>query len=81
MGGGKRLEFRAEFFNLLNHPNWGNPADANLDVNSSNFGRTYTVGTGSTGTQVRASGRSGSDCGCSSDTDGAVRTSGSPTLR
>ena len=25
MGGTKRIEFRAEFFNLLNHPNWGNP--------------------------------------------------------
>ena len=46
MGGGKRVEFRAEFFNLLNHPNWGNPEDANLDVNSANFGRTFTVGTG-----------------------------------
>ena len=25
MGGTKRIEFRSEFFNLLNHPNWGNP--------------------------------------------------------
>jgi outer membrane receptor protein involved in Fe transport len=44
--GGKRLEFRSEFFNVLNHPNWGNPADENLDVNSASFGQTYTVGTG-----------------------------------
>ena len=42
----KRIEFRAEFFNLLNHPNWGNPADENLDVNSASFGQTFTVGTG-----------------------------------
>ena len=39
----RRAEFRAEFFNLLNHPNWGNPED---DVNSSTFGQTFTVGTG-----------------------------------
>ena len=32
-----------EVFNLLNHPNWGNP-DAN--VNSSTFGQTFSVGTG-----------------------------------
>jgi len=43
---GKRVEFRAEFFNVLNHPNWGNPDDDALDVNSSTFGQTYTVGTG-----------------------------------
>ncbi len=41
---GRRIEFRAEFFNLLNHPNWGNPT---VDVNDANFGRTFTVGTGS----------------------------------
>jgi len=41
--GGRRAEFRAEFFNLLNHPNWGNPT---VDVNDANFGRTFTVGTG-----------------------------------
>ena len=23
----RRAEFRAEFFNLLNHPNWGNPVE------------------------------------------------------
>ena len=40
---GRRIEFRAEFFNLLNHPNWGNPT---VDVNDANFGRTFTVGTG-----------------------------------
>jgi hypothetical protein len=42
-GGTRRAEFRAEFFNLLNHPNWGNP---DADVNSSTFGRTYDVGLG-----------------------------------
>ena len=38
---GKRAEFRVEFFNLTNHPKWGNP---DADVNSGTFGRTYTVG-------------------------------------
>ncbi len=42
--GGRRAEFRAEFFNLLNHANWGNPT---TDLNDANFGRTFTVGTGS----------------------------------
>ena len=49
MGGGKRLEFRAEFFNLLNHPNFAfqpGADDENLDVTSANFGRMFTVGTG-----------------------------------
>ena len=40
-GGGRRLEFRAEFFNLTNTPKWGNP-DAN--VTSGTFGYTYSVG-------------------------------------
>ncbi len=40
-GGDRRAEFRVEFFNMANHPKWGNP-DANLS--SGTFGRTYTVG-------------------------------------
>jgi hypothetical protein len=40
-GGGRRAEFRAEFFNLFNHPRWGNP---DTDLNSGTFGRTFTVG-------------------------------------
>jgi len=39
----RRFEFRMEVFNLLNHPNWGNP---DTDVNSSTFGQTFSVGTG-----------------------------------
>ena len=41
---GRRVEFRTEIFNLTNTPKWGNPEAADLDVNSSRFGRTYTVG-------------------------------------
>ena len=40
-GSGRRLEFRTEFFNLLNHPMWGLP---NSDVTSNSFGRLTTVG-------------------------------------
>jgi hypothetical protein len=39
--GSKRAEFRVEFFNLFNHPRWGNP---DTDLNSGTFGRTFTVG-------------------------------------
>jgi len=42
-GNGRRFEFRMEVFNLLNHPNWGNPT---TDVNDSQFGQTFSVGTG-----------------------------------
>jgi hypothetical protein len=40
-GNNKRVEFRTEFFNLTNTPQWGLP-DAN--VTSGTFGRTYNVG-------------------------------------
>jgi hypothetical protein len=40
-GSGKRFEFRAEFFNLFNHPMWGIPVN---DITSNNFGRVTTVG-------------------------------------
>jgi hypothetical protein len=40
-GGGKRAEFRAEFFNLTNTPLWGRPVN---DISSGNFGRVTTVG-------------------------------------
>jgi hypothetical protein len=43
-GAGRRVEFRAEFFNLTNTPQWGNP---DADVNSGTFGRTFTVGNSS----------------------------------
>jgi hypothetical protein len=43
-GSGRRVEFRAEFFNLTNTPQWGNP---DADVNSGTFGRTFTVGNSS----------------------------------
>ena len=39
--GGKRAEFRAEFFNLTNTPLWGRPVN---DISSGNFGRVTTVG-------------------------------------
>ena len=40
-GGTRRAELRVEFFNLFNHPKWGNP---DSDVNSGTFGRTFAVG-------------------------------------
>jgi hypothetical protein len=40
-GSTRRAELRVEFFNLFNHPKWGNP---DSDVNSGTFGRTFTVG-------------------------------------
>jgi hypothetical protein len=43
-GNGRRVELRAEFFNLTNTPQWGNP---DADVNSGTFGRTFTVGNSS----------------------------------
>jgi hypothetical protein len=43
--GGKRIEFRTEFFNLTNTPKWGNP---NGDVTSTSFGRTLDVGSRAT---------------------------------
>jgi hypothetical protein len=49
-GNGRRIEFRAEFFNLFNHPNWQNPCDGpgcQENVNDADFGQLFTVGTGS----------------------------------
>ena len=71
-GGGKRAEFRAEFFNLLDHSNWGSPCGTSgpgctADVNSSTFGRTFGVGSSSAPTRARASVRSGWGFGSSSD--------------
>ena len=71
-GGGKRVEFRAEFFNLTNTPKWGNPDG---DVTSGNFGHTYTVGDGRT-TRVAASARSASGCGSSSNRHSAEHHAG-----
>ncbi len=39
------IEFRAEFFNLLNHPQFGPP---NLDFSSTTFGQIFTTARGST---------------------------------
>ena len=51
---GKRVEFRAEVFNLFNHPKWGNP---DTDLTSSTFGQTFSVadggGAGPNGTGAR----------------------------
>jgi hypothetical protein len=44
LGGAKRLQLRAEFFNFVNHPNLGNPNgggndNVNVDPTSADFGR------------------------------------------
>jgi hypothetical protein len=39
---GRNLEFRCEFFNLPNHPNWGIP---NATITSSSFGKVTTTST------------------------------------
>jgi hypothetical protein len=44
--GGRRLEFRTEFFNLMNHPMWGVPV---RDITNNNFGRTTVVGNDNAG--------------------------------
>jgi hypothetical protein len=44
------VQFRAEFFNFINHPNWGNAQTSTIsgsgsgfaDPNNSNFGRVTT---------------------------------------
>ena len=41
MARGMRLQFRAESFNVTNHPNFGLPV---ADLNSANFGRVFTAG-------------------------------------
>ena len=46
--GARRFEFRAEFFNLFNHPKWGIP---NRTFGSNNFGRVTTVGDDGGGTR------------------------------
>jgi len=42
---GKAVEFRAEFFNLLNHPQFGPP---DLDFSSTTFGQIFSTARGST---------------------------------
>ena len=37
---GIRLQFRAESFNVTNHPNFGIPV---ADLNSANFGRVFSA--------------------------------------
>jgi hypothetical protein len=51
LGGSRRAEFRAEFFNLTNTPKWRNPLGSNsttdiagtINVNDANFGRNFNV--------------------------------------
>jgi hypothetical protein len=40
MGGARRLEFRAEFFNVTNTPKWGNPSNS---ITAADFGQTFAV--------------------------------------
>jgi hypothetical protein len=45
-----KLEFRAEFFNILNHANFQNPGGNNtsgVNINSSLFGQILSTGVGS----------------------------------
>jgi hypothetical protein len=48
--GGKRAEFRVEFFNLFNHARWGNPDN---NVTSGTFGRTFDAGAVNAGRSSR----------------------------
>ena len=40
VAGSQRLQFRAEMFNFINHPNWNNVASS--DPSNANFGRITT---------------------------------------
>jgi hypothetical protein len=40
----KEFEFRLDAVNILNHPNFAAPSAANLDINSSSFGRITSAG-------------------------------------
>ncbi len=39
-----KFEFRADAIDALNTPQWNNPTNANLDINSTNFGRITGAG-------------------------------------